>query len=59
MIAIPTLILALVCLARGKQHGWWIPLGLTLSAVGDFAGSQGLFQLQMGAFALALAQAVL
>lgn len=55
MIAIPTLILALVCLMRGKQHGWWIPLGLTLSFLGDFAGWQGMFQLQMGAFALALA----
>ena len=55
MIAIPTLLLALVCLLRAGRKGWWIPLGLLLSAVGDTAGSMGQFEVQMGAFALALA----
>ena len=54
MIAIPTLLLALVCFWRAKQNGWWIPLGLMLSAVGDLCGSMGQFELQMAAFALAL-----
>lgn len=54
MIAVPTLILAFVCLVRGKQNGWWIPLGLLLSAVGDLAGSMGCFKGQIAAFALAL-----
>ena len=54
MIAIPTLLLALLCLCRAKRNGWWIPLGLTLSAAGDLAGSLDAFQWQMGLFALAL-----
>lgn len=54
MIAIPTLILALVCLFKRRQHEKWIPLALLLSAVGDAAGSIGYFGGQMGAFALAL-----
>lgn len=54
MIAIPTLILALVCLFRRRQHERWTPLALLLSAVGDAAGSMGYFGGQLGAFALAL-----
>lgn len=54
MIAVPTLVLALVCLLRVKRNGWWIPVGLLLSAVGDLCGSMGQFELQMAAFALAL-----
>lgn len=54
MIAVPTLILALLCLVRGKHNGWWIPLGLLFSAGGDLCGSLGAFKPQMGLFALAL-----
>lgn len=55
MIAVPTLLLALVCLLRVKRNGWWIPLGLLLSAGGDLCGSLGAFKPQMGLFAVALA----
>lgn len=54
MIAIPTLLLALITALKGRKNGWWIPLGLTLSAAGDLAGSLDAFQWQMGLFALAL-----
>ncbi len=54
MIAIPTLILGVVCLLKRHKGRRWIPFGLLLSAVGDAAGGMGLFGLQMGAFALAL-----
>ncbi len=54
MIALPTLLLALLCLTKARQHGWWIPLGLLLSAAGDALGSVGLFWGQIGAFALTI-----
>lgn len=54
MIAIPTLLMALLCLCRAKRNGWWIPLGLLLAAGGDLCGSMGAFKPQMGLFALAL-----
>lgn len=54
MIAIPTLLLAWIAALKGRRNGWWIPLGLLLSAVGDLCGSQNLPQAQMSAFALAL-----
>lgn len=54
MIAVPTLVLALVCLLRVKRNGWWIPVGLLLSVGGDLCGALGAFKPQMGLFALAL-----
>lgn len=54
MIAIPTFVLALVCLLRVKRNGWWIPVGLLLSVGGDLCGALGAFKPQMGLFALAL-----
>lgn len=54
MIAIPTLMLAFVCLLKRGRHERWTPLALLLSAVGDAAGSMGYFGGQLGAFALAL-----
>lgn len=54
MIAIPTLVMGLLCLFYGRGRRRWIPFGLLLSAAGDAAGAMGFFGLQMGAFALAL-----
>lgn len=54
MIAIPTLLLALLTALKGRNKGWWTPLALLLSAAGDLSGSLGAFIPQMGLFALAL-----
>lgn len=53
MIALPTLLLALTALFQGRRGGWWIPAALCCSAVGDFAGAVGCFEVQVLWFAAA------
>lgn len=53
IIALPTLTLAILTLRFSKTAGMLIPLALLASTVGDYYGSEGVFLLQVGFFALA------
>lgn len=53
IIALPTLTLAALTLRFSKTTGLLIPMALLASTVGDYYGSEGVFLLQVGFFALA------
>lgn len=53
IIALPTLTLAIFTLRFSKTAGLFIPLALLASTVGDYYGSENVFLLQVGFFALA------
>lgn len=53
VMPLPTLFAATLCFMRRRHGGWFIPLALAFSTLGDYAGAVDNFLLQVSMFAVA------